>query len=377
MSIIESDKNMLTPKHTILFVGSFKQMTKDGSVGGQMFACNSIMKSVLSAKFNWILIDTTSISNIKSIFLIRLILAIRRIIVFIFYSIFCKIDKYLIFVGDGWSFWEKGLMLLIAKYFTKADVILAPRSGFIERDIRENKFLKRFIRHVLIKADKVVCQSKKWQLEFDKLINSTDEKFVIIENGINLMPYISFPILNKKSPVDILYLSWVDRNKGIYDLLEAVLMLKKDGLNFRLNIAGKGSGYDDARKFILSNNLAEQVFFFGWAYDEDKFNLFKHSHIFVLPTHFDGYPNSLLEAMVSGKACIATSVGSIPDMIEDYKTGLLVQKESPTELYRALKLMISDADFRISISHEARNTVIKRNSLDVFVLKFSDLLTNR
>lgn len=364
-------------KKRILFVGSFKDSAKDGSVGGQMFACNTIMKSELSNHFQWILLDTTALSNNSTWFIIRLLMAIKRLILFTFYTLFYKIDKYLIFVGDGWSFWEKGLMILIAKAFSKAETILAPRSGFIENDIEFNKKLRTFIIYVLKKTNKVICQSEKWQKLFINLTNSKEKKFIIIENGINPHPYIDFPIDKTNIPnkkITVLYLSWVDKNKGIFDLLDAVLLLKQKDFDFKLIIAGKGSAYDDALKFVLTHNLINNVNFVGWVYGEEKFKLLNSADIFILPTHFEGYPNSLLEAMISGKACISTNVGSIPDMISNNKTGLLINKNNSAEIYNALKFLITEDKIRLSISEEARNIASKRNSIETFVSKFNELL---
>jgi glycosyltransferase involved in cell wall biosynthesis len=364
----------LKKKSSILFVGSFKSRAKDGSVGGQMFACNTIIKSELSNECNWILLDTTAPSNIKSSFTFRLFMAIKRLVVFFYFTIFCKVDKYLIFVGDGWSFWEKGLMILIAKSLSKAETIIAPRSGFIEHDLDNNVLLKSFIKYVLNKSDKVVCQSEKWQNLFVNLTKSPKEKFVIIENGIVLKPYFDFSLSKDSTTNVILYLSWVDKNKGIFDLLNAVLFLKNENLDFKLIVAGNGSAYKEAKKFISDNCLTENVRFVGWAYGEEKYKYLQVANIYVLPTHFEGYPNSLLEAMASGKACVATSVGSIPDMIEDFRTGLLVEKHNPIDIYKALKLLICDSNLRNRLSYEARNEVSKRNSIELFVTKFTEIL---
>lgn len=362
---------------TILFVGSFREMAKDGSVGGQMFASNTIIKSDLNKHFNWILLDTTALSNKKSNFITRLIRAVIRLMKFTHYVLFYKIDKILIFVGDGWSFWEKGLMVYIAKYFSKSEAILAPRSGFLENDILYNIQLKSFIIKVLNKADKVVCQSEKWRNIFSSLTINSYNKYVIIENGIDSNPYIEFPIQEKQyknSTITILFLSWVDKNKGIFDLLEAVLLLRKNQIKFKLIIAGNGIDFEKAKKFVLINNLTNQISFVGWAYGVEKFKLLQNADIFVLPTHFEGYPNSLLEAMLSGKACLATSVGSIPDMVRNNKSGILVDKQNPNEIYKALNILITDDKFRKTISLEARNEVSNRNSIEAFVKKFKELL---
>jgi glycosyltransferase involved in cell wall biosynthesis len=80
--------------------------------------------------------------------------------------------------------------------------------------------------------------------------------------------------------------------------------------------------------------------------------------------------------MLSGKACLATNVGSIPDMIRNNKTGILVNKQNPKEIYNGLKSLIIDDKFRFSISVAARNEVSYRNSIELFVAKFKELLNS-
>src|SRR6185437_8475075 len=122
-------------KKKILFVGSFKDAAKDGSVGGQMFACKAIINSNISELVDWTLIDTTADSNIIASSYNRIIKAFTRLFRFLYNIIFFKYDFVLIFTGGGWSFWEKGLMSIVAKYISRSKVIIAPRSGFIINDL--------------------------------------------------------------------------------------------------------------------------------------------------------------------------------------------------------------------------------------------------
>lgn len=378
MSIIGSGKNTLTPKYTILFVGSFKQMTKDGSVGGQMFACNTIINSNLNSDIDWVLIDTTADSNKPSGLLKRLIKASKRILILFFYLFTKKFDSVLIFVGDGWSFWEKGFMVLLCKALSKAKIILAPRSGFIVNDIDANGALHLFIKKVFNTADYVICQSKYWKSKFESLSKiKNDRRFVIIENGLDLSRYISLKLRpNEVSDFTILYMAWVDKNKGIFDLLSAIISLKKKKIFVRVIIAGDGSAYDMVKRIVVENELYDQVVLFGWAIGDVKFKHLEEADVFVLPTHFEGYPNSLIEAMAAGKACIATRVGSIPDILEDSVSGLLVNVSDPKGILEALLSLVENDDLRRKISLNARQCAIEKNSIERFVAKLRPILVN-
>lgn len=359
-----------------MFVGSFKTTSKDGGVGGQMFASKTIVNSPISNSVNWTLIDTTADSNILASTFARAKKALLRVIKFLYHILFFKYHSVLIFVGDGLSFWEKGLMCVIAKFFSNSRVILAPRSGFILNDIKKQGALRNFIIYVFKKVDFIVCQSLYWKELFQELGNSNDSsKFVIIENMIDFEKYAKIPIKNidEKESVIILFMAWVTKNKGIYELIEAINLLKEENLNFKLIVAGKGSDFDNIGEIISNNDLSNYVELKGWVLGEEKMDLLHQADVFVLPTYFEGYPNSLVEAMASGKACVATNVGAIPDMIKEYETGLLIEKESNQQLYSALKILIQNSALRRRLSENARSQVKSTNSIASGISKFEKL----
>lgn len=363
-------------KKKVLFVGSFKTTSKDGGVGGQMFACKTIVNSPISDSINWTLIDTTADSNIIASTYKRMTKALLRLIKFTYYIIFFKYDYILIFVADGWSFWEKGLMAVIANFFSNSKVIIAPRSGFIINDIDKGGMLSKFIKFVFRKADVVICQSNYWKRLFEKsTLITNNSKFIIIENMIDFDKYAALPLrdLNENEKVTILFMAWVTRNKGIFELIEAVKMLKKENVNFKVIVAGKGDDYERIVEEIKLADLKEEITLMGWVLGEQKLSILAESDIFVLPTYFDGYPNSLLEAMASGKACIATNVGSIPDMMSNMDTGILVDKKDYNQLFQGLKVLIQNPVLRGEMSLKAREQVKVTNSMDSGISKFQNL----
>lgn len=369
-------------KKKILFVGSFKETSKDGGVGGQMFACKTIINSQLSDYIEWTLIDTTADSNILASTFVRVKKALIRLVIFTYRIVFFRYDHILIFVADGWSFWEKGVMGLLAKSITNSKIVIAPRSGLILNDLKKEGKLAKFIPYIFKKVDIVVCQSKYWKDLFVQITQCEDHfKFVVIENMINFDIYKNLPLrdsLNKVtgSPVTILFMAWVTKNKGIFELVEAVNMLKKDNVNFKVLIAGMGNDYDQIVEEVKKYELSNSILFLGWILGSRKIEILSEADIFVLPTYFDGYPNSLMEAMASGKACIATKVGSIPDMINNMENGIIIDKQNVKQLYESLKLLIENNGIREKISVNAREHVKITNAIPVGILKYKNIFVN-
>ncbi len=82
--------------------------------------------------------------------------------------------------------------------------------------------------------------------------------------------------------------------------------------------------------------------------------------IYAHPSHADGMPNSLLEAMAAGLACVATRVAAVPEMIEDGRSGLLVDVGDAKALRAALTRLIDDKELRARLGKAAAKEVLQR-----------------
>jgi glycosyltransferase involved in cell wall biosynthesis len=362
-------------KKNILFIGSFKKKANDGSVGGQMFACSQILNSDISQYVNWTLIDSTAESNTNNYLFVRMSKAFKRFITFLFFISIKHYHSIIIFSANGASFWEKGTLALIAKKLTKSKVIFAPRSGFIINEINSKGYFANFIKFVFNQVDIIICQSEFWKKYFkNKLTISNLKKYIIIENFLEFSSYHELEITDFTNTPEILFLSWVDANKGIFELIEACKLLKDDGLSFRLTIAGDGSASEEVRRRVKLYNLDDFVKSVGWVLGFEKIILLKKSNIYVLPSYAEGYPNSLMEAMASGKACVASNVGSIPDMITHESNGLLISPKNSIDLYYKLKDLILDKEKVYNLSLNARYSIKSKNSYENFISSFKKIL---
>ncbi len=90
----------------------------------------------------------------------------------------------------------------------------------------------------------------------------------------------------------------------------------------------------------------------------------------------DPYPNVVIEAMAAGKPVIATNIGGPPEMIEDYKTGILVPPRDPVILAEKICELLTNQDLRISMGEEARKVAFKRNSIEAHVRQVENVYEN-
>ncbi len=112
----------------------------------------------------------------------------------------------------------------------------------------------------------------------------------------------------------------------------------------------------------------------------DLLTLWNTADIFALPSSQEGLPMALIEAMALGKACIASDINAVPEVIEEGKNGLLIKSGSAKELAEAVEKLVNDPKQRAALGENAMNTVFKnfeervigRKMLELYKTAFSE-----
>lgn len=162
--------------------------------------------------------------------------------------------------------------------------------------------------------------------------------------------------------------------KGHQDFLEALLQVRDkipDG--WEVWIAGRDESGNLERyvSWCEENDLGKKVIFLGARSDIP--DILSASDIHVHPSHHEGLPNSILEAMAAGLPVIATAVGGIPELITDEENGLLVAPHAPTALAGALIRLLGDAAARERMGHLAASRVAAHFSIEASVRGYEKL----
>jgi glycosyltransferase involved in cell wall biosynthesis len=362
-------------KKRVLFVGSFVDKAKDGSVGGQMFACKSLLQAEnLSEKFEWILLDTTGKSVPPPPAYKRLFYATLRIIKFVFLLIVKRPHTTLVFSGSGTSIYEKGLMILIASSF-KVKTVFAPRGGPIVDEVKDNKLVRVFLKRVLKSSKFVVCQGSFWKRFFKELDTTLkDNALIVIPNWINPSDYqVDSKLTPNKNYLQILFMGWIQEDKGVYELFNAINQLESS-VKIKMVFMGDGPSKMDLIKMSQKGSMNKTFVFPGWVYGKEKLDYLSQSDIFILPSYNEGLPNSLMEAMITNNACIATNVGAVPDLIIDNETGLLIEKQNIDGLKTAILKLINNNELRLKLQANAYKRIINNHSIEFAVEYFHRIL---
>ncbi len=149
----------------------------------------------------------------------------------------------------------------------------------------------------------------------------------------------------------------LSREKGHRDLIEAVRELRRlePGLAFCLVVLGEGKERPRIEALCRRYGLEREVKLVG--HQDDVAPYYAMADVVVIPSHSEGSPNVLLEAMASGVPVVATRVGGIPEIVAEGETGLLVPPHNPRALAEALVRLLHCREERERLAEAARRVV--------------------
>lgn len=240
---------------------------------------------------------------------------------------------------------------------------------------RQSRFRQRLIRFALSRTDAILVLASCFR-ELFSFVPGYEQKVRVVLNGLPL-PEDLLPTEAKRlptpptpeSPLRILFLSNLIDSKGYLELLEAVrILVNERGLAISCTFCGdfmlasettRYASVDEARVDFLARvvhaDLENVVTWTGSISDEDKLAQLREAHFFVLPTWYsnEGQPVSIIEALASGCCVISTRYRSIPEMLEDGRAGVLLERGIADEIAAAIESFVGDPTAYEQLSHEA------------------------
>ena len=345
----------------ILFVGSFANSPK---VKGGQNTASILLFEALKNEFKISKIDSTMISIPPPNIFIRTINAVKRIFQFIILAPNSK--SIIIFSADGLSFIEKGLMAIIGKIMMKK-VLFCPRSGYFLDELNNSHFKKIYLMIVAFCSKYIICQSQFWKKELLK-IGIKGEKLIVINNWINTKN--NKKTIADKKPLRFIYLGWITKEKGVFDLLDAIKEFKSE--DFLFQICGDGKDFFEVKNKIKNLNQ-KNIILEGWVDKFDKKKIMNSGDIFLLPSHSEGFPNVLLEAMQHKLCIIASDTTSIPDIINHGQNGLLFHRKDVNMLKRMI-FKSQDFHLRKKLAEKGYDDLLERFNIKNAKRKFMDII---
>lgn len=366
------DMKQSVPK--LLAVGAFPPPSTEVR-GGQVTTGRAVMGAEFSARFAVRFIDSTQKTNPPPPLLVRGGYAALRLIKFAWEVLVHRPSGVLLFATVGPSYVEKGCMSVLARLL-RIPSILFLRGGNLIHDFDRSRIQRWLMKALLTHADRFLCQGPSWQsFAVDKLGYSV-ESSPIIPNWTATEALLRIGRKRVPQPhprrARVLFVGWLERAKGVEDLVIAARLLKESGLDFELSVVGDGHSRGWLEAFVREHSLEDCVRFLGWKSPEEVRSHLACNDIFVLPSWGEGMPNALIEAMASRLACVCSRVGMVPDFLLNGTHALLTAARDPQELGEALKLLIEDAALRQSLADRAFELAEEVFSERLGVKRFAD-----
>lgn len=345
-----ASKEKTVDKIRVLMVG-----TSVDAKGGVATVLNNIMGSELTSLCEVKHVATHGDGSIP----LRIYIALTSFFVYLYALVTFNPKIVHLHVSSKGSFYRKSILILIAKLFNKK-VVYHHHCGSFMMFYQEgsNNWKKRYIEHILSISDIIIVLTHSWISSLATI--APNANFVVLNNAVDCPP-LREP-RNNETP-RILFMGGLHPAKGLHELLAAFRKLSDLGIPFHGRICGHGDlDYWQGQANTLA--VSDQVSFPGWVSGATIAQEYEKADIFVLPSFSEALPMSILEAMSQSVPVIATRVGGIPDLIEDGKTGLLIEPGDPIDLAKALQTLIQDKQLNRQIVVNGHNMIDQRYNLE-------------
>lgn len=270
---------------------------------------------------------------------------------------------YFTFTPTGFGFYRDAFYVFILKIF-KTKILLHLHGKGIRKN--NNTYINRIIYKYVFHNIYVICLSEILSKDISDVYSG---KPFIIQNGVPKHPFRRSKAATESSNVpQILYLSNYTINKGIFELINALEILKNKGYNFRARFVGAPFDVtvETLEQYINEKKLNGIAQVIGPLTGNDKYLEFQRADLFVFPTYNDAFPLVIIEAMQFGLPVISTFEGGIPDIVIDNVTGFLVETQNVQMLADKIAILLKDKDLRIEMGKKGYERFINNYTLNHF-----------
>ena len=262
------------------------------------------------------------------------------------------------------AYWRDLAYLLVAKLL-RARVLYQVHGGALPQSFfRDRPLLTRFLRWTLQLPELVVVLASVELAAYRQFVPR--QAVLKVPNGIDCRPFARVPTVRSRSdyPLRLVYIGRLAREKGLYELLQALRLALHVGVDARLTVAGDGPEAEALKRHASGLGIASRVSFAGPVFGEQKVRLLGTADVAALPSYAEGLPYALLEAMAAGIPVLATPVGAIPDVATDGMHGYLVRPRDTTAIAEAIARFAADRERLSWMSRACRRRVLAAYSIE-------------
>lgn len=302
----------------------------------------------------------------------KLILAIKAVFLFVVKILTKNPSLVYVHIGSNASLYRESFFVVLAKIFGKKTVAHFHAGDVDEYLEKQSNLGRKFISWAISQSDKLIAVSKDSAEKLQKL--APKNEIEIIVNAIDTKPFAFSPnrFENRSKIVRLLFVGAMGKLKGETDLADAIKIISTKNTDFRVSFLGFGG--ENLQKYCAEIGIENFIEFVGAVSLEERLSFFEKADIFVLPTLAEAMPMSVIEAMAAGLPIVSTTVGGIPELIEESEEGFLIEPSNARKLAEKLSILISDKDLRVEMGKKAQEKVGKELDFRVYTEKLKSSL---
>ncbi len=274
--------------------------------------------------------------------------------------LFKKPDLVHVKVASGGSFARKVVVGAICRARGVPVLVHVHGGGFDQFILNSPRFVRAAASWLLEATPQVLTLSDRWAARLQPMFPRAH--IDVLPNPVEVHRYedlaqARFARLVQDPRVPMaLFLGDLLERKGAFELIEAWPEVARRFPNARLVLCGTGDA-DGLRASARALGVEALVELPGWVDGETKRRLLAEATVFTLPSHIEGMPISLLEAMASGLPSIVTPVGGILDAVSDEAEALIVAVSDPAAIARAVIRLFESPALARRLGEAARSRV--------------------
>ena len=330
-------------------------------VGGIGAFNQLLLASSLPTRVNLRFVRTSSqkraLSRTGSFTISNFLAAVQDCVRFAFAAIAHRPHVSHITTAFGLSFVKNSVCVAVARLLGSR-VLLHPHCSYSVLYTERSRLWQSYFRQVIRLTQGVVALSREW-CSLGSIISGC--QVFELPNALNLTQYRDAAIRHMAAErnggaLRVLYLGYLGRAKGSFDLIEAAAELRLKSVDVSIDLVGDEltpGELESIKERIQALGLSESVRVHSFAVGSAKACFLREADIFAYPSHHEGMPMAVLEAMACALPIVATSVGGLPDIVHQGINGLLVPPGRPAAIASALYNLCLDGDLRSTMGRNA------------------------
>ncbi len=213
----------------------------------------------------------------------------------------------------------------------------------------------------------IVCVSRdeKKAIESERLMSRAT--VLVVRNGVKAIRVPKDPSDDKE--LNFVQIARFEEQKDFDTLFSAIDLLRDR--SFVVHLIGEGPLREEALQKVEQMGLEDKVIFYGQRRDVENFLL--RGRVYLLSTHWEGLPRSIIEAMGAGMPIIATRVGGIPELVSEGRTGHMVMPEDSQALAHCMDRYLSNPKLILQFGKRSRDTFRRKFTYDHMLANYLSL----